>query len=506
MKSAPLFVGITGQLQHELSDAKDGEAQMHAARLWKLLADLPTEPTETVQAAIDFSTPTPSADASTCRSRPNKGGFFSGRARPKQDASHPQSSWHVRPFLVHPEHLPSMERRAIEYLFDFGDLRLSEMFAQQPLLSKYFHQEVKSWVLQNSSRTVIAKLDFLELFFPFAGNSDTDAAIDTAKEWYNEMAGDSPCVDFEKLVLYIIRKEHLLQAIIRRRLFIGSISGGVGSFQLTLATQNNEDRSEAERHSAPCGSTSPMTGDGLAAHGVHAHPLFQQGRRVTKDQLCKWQEHLRNIITDTSTSPIRSSAAGHGGVGGCSWPTQRRGVFVGIAGMFFAADAAGIAARFISRDDALESFERVLAEEIGGTEPRDIAKHQQKVANVAIYLEVVRHVLHEDAWLYAQREWRLSDTEKGHSAHGGAPMLAVATWSLGWFLMGSMPDQADESSGMQPDLDRRSSLSRLMTSLYREPDIVQSRCSWCCGASRMRLDDICRGWLCRCRRRQRSYT
>lgn len=407
-----------------------------------------------------------------------------------------------------------MERRAIEYLFDFGDLRLSDMFAQQPLLSKYFHQQVKSWVLQNSTG-MIDKLDFLELFFPLSGSSDTDTAIESAEEWYNEMAGvpNPPCVDFETLVLYITRKERLLQAIIRRRLFIGSISGGVGSFQLTLAIRNNsgargsaEESSEIERHSAPCGSKSPMTGDGLTAvHGVHAQPLFQQGRRVTTDQLCEWQAHLRNIFTDSKTSPTRSAFPSHSSGGG-SWPRQRRGVFVGIAGMFFAACDAGIAGRFISRDDALESFERVLSEEIDGTEPKDIAKHQQRVANVVIYLELVRHVLHEDAWLYVQREWRLPHAERRGPGHDDAPTLAVATWSLGWFLTGSATGQ-DESAGTQPDLDSRRSLSRLVTSIYHEPEIVQSGCARCCSIPGICLNDICRGCVRRCRRRrQSSYT
>lgn len=518
VKIAPLFVGITGQLQNNLSDktVQDSEMQMRAVRLWKLLAELPMEPIE--QSVILFSKLGPSPGADSGHVRPgSSGGTVSGRARGSHDLSRPQPCWRVRPFLVQAEQLPSMERRAIEYLLDFGDLRLSEIFAQQPVLSKYFQQQVKSWVLQNSAGTMIDKLDFLELFFPLAGNPDTDVAIEIAEEWYNEMAGvpNPPCVDFETLVVYITRKERLLQAIIRRRLFIGSISGGVGSFQLTLAIRMNEnarscadDNSEIERHSAPCGSKSPMTGDGLPSEqGMYGQPIFQKGKRVTTGQLSEWQAHLRRIIT--GSDPTRSFDSSHGGEG--SWPRQRRGVFVGIAGMFFAADAAGIAARFISRTDALDSFDRVLAEELNGAEPKDIAKHQQTVANVAIYREVVSHVLHDDAWLYVQREWRLPDAQSTGAAYGrdDASTNAVATWSLGWFLMGSSPDQVDETAGAQPNIDRKGGLSRLMTSLYHEPnraEMVQSGCqSWCCGSGC--VDHICRGCVRRCRRRrQSSYT
>merc|ERR1712150_169770 len=103
-------------------------------------------------------------------------------------------------------------------------------------------------------------------------------------------------------------------------------------------------------------------------------------------------------------------------------PSDRRGLFVGISGIFYAAKAAHCDGKVLQQHVFLECLEKrrdeLMAE--GGHKGRDIA-------NLTLVTELVRHVLHRTAFIVCKRNWRVGEG-------GGMPADFVATWTLGLYL------------------------------------------------------------------------
>lgn len=115
------------------------------------------------------------------------------------------------------------------------------------------------------------------------------------------------------------------------------------------------------------------------------------------------------------------------------WPSNLRGIFVGISSMFYAARDAGITARLIQKKDCLQAFTTALEAELrdpkGAKEdPKKLQLHHQKVANLAMAHAFISRLLHDDAWLYFRRSWQMGSSS------------FIATWSLGVFLNGKRKD------------------------------------------------------------------
>eukprot|EP00397_Hematodinium_sp_SG-2012_P023612 GEMP01024546.1.p1 GENE.GEMP01024546.1~~GEMP01024546.1.p1 ORF type:complete len:430 (+),score=90.42 GEMP01024546.1:101-1390(+) len=90
------------------------------------------------------------------------------------------------------------------------------------------------------------------------------------------------------------------------------------------------------------------------------------------------------------------------------------GVFVGISGMFYAAKAAGITGKTITKEEALTQIDEALAKALG-------ADDQRNVYNLAMVRVLLLSALTDDAKVFFQRNWKVGEDEM------------VATWTLGLF-------------------------------------------------------------------------
>jgi len=408
MLQAPvLFIGITGHLQRELAGTLVPTADGREPPLSKEVSRM-----------LDFlnsvGAGTPTADVAC------------------------MPSWRIHPFFVSPHREAALERRAISWLMD-QDVALAQAFAHDADLQKYLREQVSSWLLLRgqSQSGRLEKAEFIERFCALSKRVGVEEQAEEAITWFESMDTENVgSIAIDQMLEFILHEApHLLQSVIRQRLFVGSIAGGTASFQLTLADPKN-DR-EVLLFSAPIGNHSPSTGSGL--DGKQVFP--EKCRRVERSDLMAWQERVREVL------------AGQRGTHG-RWPSQRRGIFIGISSMFYAAETAGIDRRLVSKRRALEALRAALEHELVQHGPDDTLDevggtiHQQRLANLAMTLVVIQHVLHEEAWLYFRREWSVIDEEKcipfkdalsrpttsGSLSIVRGDTSAVANWSLGWFL------------------------------------------------------------------------
>jgi len=329
--------------------------------------------------------------------------------------------------------------------------------------------QINTWAMLSGENQLgqLEKTEFVDKFLPLSRETTLKSRFQEAASWFELMDQDcAGAVTLDNILEFLLQSEQLLQAVIQRRLFVGSIAGGTSTFQLTV--RHPRDEKDVQLYTAPIGNTSPL------------NDTFLRQRRVTPGQLHTWQSRVRDVLEE-SQGP---------------WPANRRGIFVGISSMYYAAKVAGIHERLISRKDALRALEAALNKELKPEDdpfalplavthlgsqlscgssnskespaeledkgPKDFLDekacrtHQQTVANIAITSAVIEHVLHNDAWLYFRREWRLPavidsiegpTSDDNPAALGGTPAQnVVATWSLGWFLDGRQGDRLVRSA------------------------------------------------------------
>lgn len=402
-----LYMGITGRLRQELCQA---------ARVRSKPAYGPDSLQEVLNRLNDFS-----------RSLEGEVRFF-----------------RVRPFLISFELEATLERKAIWWLVGHANLGLLESFSESPRLKDYLQHEVNTMVatLEVGTEGVLQKGNFIEKFLELANEVYPERGVEGAGFWFDEMDEDEIGeINVLQILEFILRHEALLQAVIQHRLFIGSIACSTMSFRLTLMDPTRAAETSPIKnvllHTSPIGNLSPSTGSGLK------RPIFQPDQQVTEEQLRTWQAHIAGVLKGDDT------------MGQTAWPTQRRGIFVCISGMFYAAQAVGIAGRLVSKRDALVAIGNSLTAQLRpGVLPLvtsdDCWKHQQMVANLAIAWQVIETVLHEDAWLYFRREWTIEPRgiPVGTLEEMPPPCEAVATWSLGWFMRGIQGDAGREEEVM----------------------------------------------------------
>jgi len=232
----------------------------------------------------------------------------------------------------------------------------------------------------------------------------------------------SGTITVSEMLNCMLESEDLLQAVIRHRLFVGTLAGGPRSVQLTVAEPDPEKEGEVLLHSAKVGTRTPVL-----------LGLFKPEAHVTKEMLLRWENLLLSII-ENSPAEMEELKAQHYSLRDNElheWPSALRGIFVGISGMFYAARDAGITERLITKQDCLAALAAALDSELGtrgADNEKKLQSHQQKVANLAMAHALVGKILHDDAWLYFRRSWQMGQS------------FFIATWSLGVFLNGKRKD------------------------------------------------------------------
>lgn len=340
--------------------------------------------------------------------------------------------WEIYYFLLRKEDEAFYERIAIGWLLENTDLKLTDTFAKDPKLEGYMRRQTTSWALLSGRKNIgqMEQDEFIERFMPLSRQPTFERRAWEALEWFRVMDEDgSGTITVSEMLNCMLVSEDLLQAVIRHRLFVGTLAGGPRSVQLTVAEPDPEKEGEVQMHYAKVGTRSPVVWG-----------LFNAQEEVTREVLLRWETFLVSVIENVPLSAeledldkaqhmsqlLRENQSQE-------WPSGLRGIFVGISSMFYAARDAGITARLIQKKDCLSAFTTALEAELrdpkGAREdPKKLQLHHQKVANLAMAHSFISRLLHDDAWLYFRRSWQM-----GQSSF-------IATWSLGVFLNGKRKD------------------------------------------------------------------
>lgn len=404
------------------------------------------------------------------------------------------SRWELNYFVLYKQSEAIFERIAIRHLLANSDMGLTASFAERRELHEYVRQQLTSWALLGGRKYgELDQFEFVEKMMPLSSEPTLERRVMAALDWFRQMDVDgSKSVTVGEMLSFILSAEELLQAVVCKRLFVGTLACGTSAMQLTVS--DPEVDGEVSLVSCPVGNKTPLR------QGV-----FREGERVRPEDLERWRQMLEEALSGevvetpapeeahrgrlnltarslslhpgrllhaaaqgvsgsgssrAPTSPpggrgrvaASPSSAPFGVPGGVrsvglqlgsedplnqaqtqAWPSGLRGILVGISSMFYAAQACGIQEQLVAKRVAVAAMERVLLEELRATFPspetarseylEKVKAHQRKVANVAMAQAMLSHVLHEDAFVYFRRNWRMPDGSN-----------FVATWSLGVFL------------------------------------------------------------------------
>lgn len=387
-------------------------------------------------------------------------------------------------FVLSRETAALFERIAICWLMQEANMGLTADFARTPELREYIRQQLSSWALLGGRRYgELDQAEFIEKMLPLSAEPTLERRVMTTLEWFRLMDVDrSKTVTIGEMLNFFLNSEELLQAVICKRLFVGTIAGTTAAMQLTVADPAYEGEGQVSLHSCDMGNGTPLL-----------HGLFPPNKPVDREGLQRWREWLnlglngksldgaqstvevgggvvpgspssgravgqsprpggsvatehRSALRDSTTAALAYGLAALGSMGThvdsrstetrttrTAWPSGLRGVFVGISSMYYAAEACGIDERLVRKRAALDALSATLKQELesfragmpGPSSQAQVRSHQRKVANLSMAHAMITHVLHEDAWLYFRRNWNTSDDRN-----------FVATWSLGCFLCG----------------------------------------------------------------------
>jgi len=205
-----------------------------------------------------------------------------------------------------------------------------------------------------------------------------DQALECLRKADADMSGALKRDEFAAAV----GKDTLLQAMVRRCTFSGTISAGGGSSQLSLA--GLERGGATQLYSLPVGNRFPII-----------NRMFS--KPVEIDERSLWVERIRD--------GLRSS----------SFPQGVTGLFVGISAMYYAAKAAGVANRIVAKQEVVLKLSDTLSKV-------DVNDHRT-VANLTLVKEIISWTFDENKSCFLfKRNWRAGGTEH------------VAGWTLGWYV------------------------------------------------------------------------
>lgn len=295
---------------------------------------------------------------------------------------------------------------ATEWVVQNGDLDVSSMKLDKTYRTLQGGHDAAETNLEEVQREFRDLAAGPELLKCYCGNHESPPAGVVCSTFYSRFEATQP----------------LLRALLRARLFTGTLSAGSGSVQMTLRSSAGLESSQV--HSLPLGNRTPLIyakADSLYGGNVfarqtpltreRAEQLFGRGR----DDRCQaaWPE-------DGPVDGKRLSQW-HDLVKCCAeerkMPSNQRGLFVGISAYFYAAKLAGCAEVILERDPFLAKLyqkrDQLMME--GGTDGRGLA-------NLTLVAALLEYTLHRSAMVVCKRSWHVGDTD------------VIATWTLGLYL------------------------------------------------------------------------
>eukprot|EP00746_Dinoflagellata_sp_MGD_P021353 gnl/MRDRNA2_/MRDRNA2_149852_c0_seq1.p1 gnl/MRDRNA2_/MRDRNA2_149852_c0~~gnl/MRDRNA2_/MRDRNA2_149852_c0_seq1.p1 ORF type:complete len:425 (-),score=77.39 gnl/MRDRNA2_/MRDRNA2_149852_c0_seq1:35-1309(-) len=170
-----------------------------------------------------------------------------------------------------------------------------------------------------------------------------------------------------------------LLGLAQRAFFMGTISAGGGSCQLTLSAGAT---SNVQLFSAPVGNRVPLK-----------RKMFSDP--VTPEELDTWATCVRDALRAAEC------------------PRGLTGLYVGISAIFHAAKACGVDNRIVCHGEVIQALNAGLR-----ADPSD----SRRLANFVLVRELLSYGFSSGAVFIFKREWQVQDSKH------------VATWTLGMFV------------------------------------------------------------------------
>jgi len=265
---------------------------------------------------------------------------------------------------------------------------------------------------------------------------------------------DSAVVDAAALSETFRKSPQLMRALVKSRLFNGTLSAGGGSCQITVKPDRSDEQrrrsvSISTRSSDPfsvkLGNKTPMNGD---------TPLFPKDAPMSEKLIEAWRCRIQDELLSMDLPAKLNKGL--------------RGVYIGISAVYYAAESAKCHERLLPKAEFLARLdERVrklledqpLPSDQGG---RQVYDHRE-FSNLVLVHEIISSVLADSAWIVCKRKWRAqpaglevaalpgnaepapksADPAAGSGSPSPLPEVQafplklpeyVATWSLGLFL------------------------------------------------------------------------
>lgn len=174
-----------------------------------------------------------------------------------------------------------------------------------------------------------------------------------------------------------------LEDLARRSFFMGTISAGGGSSQLTIKGHGSHGAQHPQLFSIPIGNRVPIK-----------EKVFSN--KVTPSERLAWAQRVWHAL----------ESSGH--------PRGLEGLFVGISAVYYAAKTCKVEDRLVQRNEAIDALEKTL----DNLDPSD----HRTIANLTLVRELLEYSFGAGAVFLFKRNWRVEDQQ------------FAATWTLGMYV------------------------------------------------------------------------
>eukprot|EP00929_Paragymnodinium_shiwhaense_P056677 TRINITY_DN28369_c0_g1_i1.p1 TRINITY_DN28369_c0_g1~~TRINITY_DN28369_c0_g1_i1.p1 ORF type:complete len:1204 (+),score=282.62 TRINITY_DN28369_c0_g1_i1:72-3683(+) len=333
-------------------------------------------------------------------------------------------------YSPHGEDEAMYELLATEWLLQWGDLDVGTMklSANFKTVGGGHHDAQVGWDEVQRECSILKADKELKAAYCEAGEPKEGADSESPSKWSLPRS-----VRVGPFYEAFERRPTLMRAMVRAKLFTGTISAGSGSCQTTVrSTGANLESSQV--HSLPLGNRTPLVGMTLTSGhnetlvGTH----LPKTRRLVEQLLLKeplgkaqstrpaWEDEKvpDKEKLDLWFELVQTCAEEHG------LPRDLRGLFVGITAVWYAAKAAKVDSKIMARDEflfALDEQRTVLMSQGGKGCGRTLA-------NITLVMAFVSYSLHRSAQVVCKRNWKVGDPANDRGVE------FAATWTLGMYL------------------------------------------------------------------------
>jgi len=354
---------------------------------------------------------------------------------------------------------------ATEWLVQAGNLNVNPQDIPRGANKVPFAGPELSQALKKAGRSRPGSVSIKELVWEFEDLFDKALDQEIFESKFRHAADAAFVVEVDEVSQIFRNDAHLMRALIKSRLFNGTLSAGGGSCQITVKPEHEERRKAGRKSMHAGGHGAPQLVKQVSSHQLlrtsefysvklgnktpltapdGGEPMWARSQPMSHALIDAWRHRIRGTV-EAMELPAKVKEG------------QLRGVYIGISAVFYAAKEAGCTERLMPRDAFLGALSGKLNELLANPpKPQEkdgkIMYDHRPFSNLVLVREIVGRVLAPSAWIVCKREWlaqppkRQEEEESDFDAKdegdegddGGKwfenPPKYVATWSLGFFL------------------------------------------------------------------------